>query len=141
MLTLHRSIEDRTAVGVGMSASQKLMWFMLSEAAYREAVFPEDFFDEDRMLIPDVDNYDLWFLLHEVTRSTFVTELDGLLTATWIYLDQATSANCKVWNLVLEYPNSETKTIYEHWRGNSYSQAKAQLVKRNMRERIICASG
>ena len=113
------------------------MWLMLSEAAYRDAVFPEDFFDENRMLIPDVDNYDLWFLLHEITRNTFVTELDGLLTATWIHLDQANSSHCKTWKLVLEYPNGETKTIYEHWRGNSYAQAKAQLRKRNMRERMM----
>ena len=120
-----------------MSASQKLMWLMLSEAAYRDAVFPEDFFDDDRMLIPDVNNYDLWFLLHEITRSTFVTELDGLLTATWIHLDQANFADSKVWKLILEHPNGETKTIYEHWRGNSYAQAKAQLRKRNMRERMM----
>lgn len=71
---MHRmTIDEILTVGVGMSPSQKTMCVRLSIAAYNRGVFPDHYFMEHegtKVIVPDVGNFDLWFLLHEIVSST-----------------------------------------------------------------------
>ena len=140
VLTFPYSVEDRTTVGVGMSASQKLMWLVLSEAAWHQLVFPEDFFDANHMLIPDVNNEDIWFLLHEMTRRTFTTELKELAMALWVYAGNG-NPHSTSWTLRIQFPSGATIQLFDLWRGNSNVQAQAQLTRRHMHVRQLGIQG
>ena len=63
-------MSERTEVGIGMSLSQKQMWLMVASSAWKQAVFPDHYFDNFLMLQLDVDNTNIWFLLHEIARHT-----------------------------------------------------------------------
>ena len=109
---------------------------MLSEAAWHQLVFPEDFFDENHMLIPDVNNEAIWFLLHEITRRTFTTELKELATALWIYAGNG-NPHSTSWKLRIQFPSGATVQLFDLWRGNSNVQAQAQLTRRHMHVRQL----
>ncbi|KAK3723679.1 hypothetical protein LTR37_001560 [Vermiconidia calcicola] len=127
--TIHKlSIEERTTVGIGMSQSQKSMWLKVSKAAYDSAVFPESYFDADHMIIADVDNFDLWFLLHEITRKTYRFQLSMSVKVSWANVEEG--EGCTKWNLLFSYSDGSQAVAYCHWRGNTSFQAKTQLAER-----------
>jgi hypothetical protein len=112
------SLEARTTIGIGMSASQKVAWLMLSEAAWRQGVFRSEFFDDKHMLLPLFEEYDLWFLIHEFTRRTYMDDLENGIDVTWENTDENDDEQCKVWNLIFK-ANGQRKIEYTHLRGNS----------------------
>ena len=107
---------------------------MLSEAAYAKAVFPENFFDDSHMLIADVDNFDLWFLLHEITRKTYIAEIERKVEVDWGLFKR--NIDSRAWNLIFEYPNGVNEVEYCHWRGNTMNQAILQLKDREERNKV-----
>lgn len=50
--------------------SQEVMWRRMSMAAWDKAVFPESFFDRERMLKRDSENLDVRALLFHMVRTT-----------------------------------------------------------------------
>lgn len=124
------SINERITIGVGMSASQKLLWLMVSEAAWRQAVFPADFFDNDHVLIPNTRNHRLWALLHGITRHTFMDELIAGEDLGWQYIGGASG---RYWQLVSNI-NGDTIPGFVLRRGNTLVEAHDQLTQRRLRD-------
>ena len=112
------SLEERTTIGVGMSASQKVVWLMLSEAAWRQGVFGKEFFDDKHVLLPLCEEYNLWFLIHEFTRHTYMADLVNGIDVTWENTGEHDDEDCGVRNLIFDV-NRERKIEYTHLRGNS----------------------
>ena len=83
------------------------------------------------MLIPDVDNEAIWFLLHEMTRRTFVNKLKELATALWIYAGNG-DPHSTSWNLHIQFPSGATVQLFDLWRGGSNVQAQVQLARRHV---------
>ena len=128
------SIEARTTIGIGMSASQKVVWLMLSETAWRQGVFGNEFFDDKHMLLPLVEEYDLWFLIHEFTRRTYMADLENGVDVTWENAAENDDEECKVWNLIFT-ANEQRKIEYTHLRGNSKLMGeKYQLIRQEAKD-------
>ena len=129
MLIHSSSLEARTTIGIGMSASQKIVWLMLSEAASRQGVFRNEFFNDKDMLLPLVEEYDLWFLIHEFTRRTYMADLVNGMDVTWENTGEDDDEDCRVWNLIFEI-NGHRKIEYTHLRGNSKGMGEKYKLRR-----------
>ena len=122
------SMSERTEVGIGMSLSQKQMWLMVSTSAWKQAVFPDHYFDNFLMLQPDVDNTNIWFLLHEITRHTYASLIKDGVTMAWSKVPDGPLG--KKWNLWFMLSDHIGFVQYSHWRGNTAQQAEDQLLER-----------
>ena len=120
-------VENRATIAIRMLPSQKTTWLLLSQDAWIKAVFPESFF-ADEMIIPDVSNSDIWSLLYETTRKTFIAESDGSIVVQWLHVFESDSS--RMWNLYFTYPDGTTKLEYSLWPGNTLREAQAQLAER-----------
>lgn len=90
---------------------------MLSEEAWLEGMFPRHYFDDNRLLIADVNNRAIWYLLHQITRATYRSVLDEGVTLRWKFV--AADLHAGVWDLIMLRPQEESVVIHTLWHGNN----------------------
>ena len=127
---------DRLSVGIGLLPSQHLLWIMISTAARQKSAFPESWFDDDGLLIADVNNQEIRGLLWDIIPESFAECLEPGVGSDikWEYAKDPN--NQAAWNLIC-YNDDKGETLYTVQHGNSMVQALEQSRDEKWRSEVV----